>query len=81
MYINEVCKRFDVVLGNQFTYTKDNFKWLIDLTDRSDLSMVHFHDADQWCVTNLPDEDFVIGPRRFFFRFLTDATLFRLQFS
>jgi len=79
MYISDVMKISDG--SNHFEFTLQHYKWMIDLNNRPDLSMDHFRDADQWCVTNLPDDDFVIAPRKFFFRYLTDATLFRLIFS
>jgi hypothetical protein len=79
MYINEVCKHFGV--DDQFDYVKLHFKWLIDFVDSPERTLDFFNEADQWCTTSLLDTDFVIAPRRFYFRYLTDATLFRLIFS
>jgi hypothetical protein len=79
MWINEVNARFGV--DNQFKYTAEHFKWVVDFNYRPDLSTKHLVEAEQWCVINLADEDFVVAPRKFYFRYLTDATLFRLQFS
>lgn len=79
MYINEVLRICNV--SDHFAYTKDHYKWLVDFRDRPNITLEFFREADQWCTTNLADTDFVIAPQQFYFRYLTDATLFRLIFS